>query len=79
MSCGRRILLLAVSILLTLSAQEKGKWVTGKATVYGTNFSAMETEAVKRARADALNQAGIVVSASSYRMQTEDNKDLSDY
>ncbi|KAB2924183.1 MAG: DUF4384 domain-containing protein [Bacteroidetes bacterium] len=79
MSFLRPLLCLLLAGLVTLSAQEKGKWVTGKAAVFGTNFAAMETEAVKRARADALNQAGIVVSASSYRVQTEDNKDLSDY
>lgn len=39
----------------------------------------MQIDAVKRARADALNQAGIVVSASSYRVQTETNKEMNDY
>ena len=51
----------------------------GKASAYGTDFGKMQTEAVKRARADALNQAGIVVSASSFRVLSEDNKSLNDY
>lgn len=66
-------------LCLPLAAQEGGKWVKGKASAFGTDFGKMQTEAVKRARADALNQAGIVVSASSFRVQSEDNKSLNDY
>lgn len=74
-----RSLLLSLVLLLNLPAQEKGSWVTGKATAYGTDIARMQTDAVKRARADALNQAGIVVSASSYRLQSESNKAMNDY
>lgn len=74
-----RFLIVLCAISLLLPAQEKGQWVKGKATVYGTDFKKMQIEAVKRARADALNQAGIVVSASSYRVQTETNKAMNDY
>ncbi len=63
----------------SLYAQEKGMWVKGKASVFGTDFGKMQIDAVKRARADGLNQAGIVVSASSYRVQTETNKAMNDY
>lgn len=66
-------------IVALLSAQEKGTWVKGKASVFGSDFKKMQIDAVKRARADALNQAGIVVSASSYRVQSETNKEMNDY
>lgn len=75
----RIVIALLLLLSLPLCAQEKGRWVKGKASVFGTDFGKMQTEAVKRARADALNQAGIVVSASSFRVQTEDNKNLNDY
>lgn len=64
---------------IPLGAQEGGRWVKGKASAFGSDFGKMQSEAVKRARADALNQAGIVVSASSFRVQSEDNKSLNDY
>ena len=60
-------------------AEEKGQWVKGKSSVFGSDFKKMRIEAVKRARADALNQAGIIVSASSFRLQTETNKEMNDY
>ena len=74
-----RAIISVVFLLSSLCAQEKGQWVKGKASTFGTDFKTMQIEALKRARADALNQAGIVVSASSFRMQTETNKNLSDY
>ena len=76
----RRLALAFILFLsLPLCAQEGGRWVKGKASAFGTDFGKMQSEAVKRARADALNQAGIVVSASSFRVQSEDNKSLNDY
>ena len=73
---------LLVSICLiaaSLVAQVQGRWVQGKASASGTDLKKMQTEAVKRARAEALNQAGIVVSASSFRVQTESNTAMNDY
>ena len=75
----RRILIVLCVLSVALHAQTGGHWVKGKSTVYGSDFRKMQIEAVKRARADALNQAGIVVSASSYRVQTESNKSMNDY
>lgn len=74
-----RILLFVFIIAGSAYAQGKGAWVTGKSSAYGTDLKKMQNDAVKRARADALNQAGIVVSASSYRVQTETNKEMNDY
>ncbi|NUN70808.1 MAG: DUF4384 domain-containing protein [Bacteroidetes bacterium] len=74
-----RAFLLTFLFVLTAAAQEKGSWVTGKATAYGTDIAKMQADAVKRARADALNQAGIVVSASSFRVQSESNTAMNDY
>ncbi|MEW5798460.1 MAG: DUF4384 domain-containing protein [Bacteroidota bacterium] len=74
-----RLFLSICLIAASLFAQEQGRWVKGKASAFGTDVKKMRTEAVKRARADALNQAGIVVSASSFRVQTESNTAMNDY
>ncbi|MBI2429417.1 MAG: DUF4384 domain-containing protein [Ignavibacteriales bacterium] len=74
-----RALLSICLIAASLSAQEQGRWVKGKASSFGTDLKRMQAEAVKRARADALNQAGIIVSASSFRVQTESNTKMNDY
>lgn len=74
-----RVLVSICLIAASLIAQEQGRWVRGKASSFGTDLKRMQAEAVKRARADALNQAGIVVSASSFRVQTESNMQMNDY
>jgi len=74
-----RFIVIVFFLASSLFAQEQGKWAKGKSSVFGSDFKKMQGEAVKRARADALNQAGIVVAASSFRVQTETNKSLNDY
>lgn len=74
-----RSLIFVTLIAFSLSAQEKGQWVKGKASAFGTDILKMQNDAIKRARADALNQAGIVVNASAFRIQTETNRNMNDY
>ena len=62
-----------------LVSQDNGKWHTGKGSAVHSDANAAKENAIKRARADALAQAGINIQSGSFRLQAENGNELNDF